>query len=90
MKSDVLDDLAEKLADLFKDIVKENKNIPILLIYGDKDEIVFPKNAEILFTNIVAPKRLEWFKGATHCNEVVTDRNRYYKVIEEFIKENVK
>ncbi len=73
-----------------KDIVKENKNVPILLIHGDKDEMVFPKNAEILFANIVAPKRLEWFKGATHCNAVVTDRNRYYKVIEEFIKENVK
>ena len=72
------------------DVLKENKNVPILLIHGDKDEMVFPENATLLFNSDAGVKRLEWFKGATHCNAVTSDRNRYYKVIEEFIKENVK
>ena len=73
-----------------KDILKENKNVPILFIHGAKDSLVYPENAEILFNSDAGVKRLEWFKDADHCNAINSDRERYYKVIEEFIKENVK
>ena len=62
----------------------------IWLIQGTKDELVFPENAELLFNGDAGVKRLEWFKDADHCNAVIKDRNKYYKVIEEFIKENAK
>ena len=70
--------------------IKENKNVPILLIHGDKDELVYPENANLIFNSAPCIKRLEWFKDATHCNSIIVDREKYYKVIEEFIKENVK
>ena len=73
-----------------KDVLKENKNVPVLFIQGEKDELVYPENAKVLFDSDAGVKRLEWFKDADHCNAVVIDRERYYKVIEEFIKENVK
>ena len=71
-------------------ILKENKNVPILFIHGEKDDFVYPENAILLFNSDIGTKRLEWFKDANHCNSVVADRKKYYKVIEEFIKENVK
>ena len=72
------------------EFLKENKNVPVLFIQGEKDELVFPENAKLLFNSDAGVKRLEWFKDANHCNAVVSDRNKYYKVIEEFIKENLK
>ena len=72
------------------EFLKDNKNVPVLFIQGEKDELVFPENAKLLFNSDAGRKRLEWFKDADHCNAVVSDRNKYYKVIEEFIKENVK
>ena len=69
------------------DAVKENKNVPVLFIHGDKDGFVFPLNAEILYNACASKKRLEMFENAEHCGSVVVDKERYYKVIEEFIKD---
>ena len=65
--------------------LKENKKVPILLIQGKDDDLVFPRNAEYLYNACAAPKELEYFEGATHCNSIVADKDRYYKVIEDFI-----
>ena len=67
--------------------VKSNDKVPILIIHGTKDGFVFPKNAYDLYNAAIGPKRLEMFEDAVHCGSVVTDKEKYYKVIEEFIKE---
>ena len=71
-----------------KDRLKNNKDVPILFIHGTKDNFVYPENAERLYNSCNGPKRLEYFEGAAHCESIVVDKERYYKVIEEFINEN--
>ena len=66
------------------------KKVPILFIHGDKDALVFPENANYLYNNDNGPKRLVWFVGATHCGSIIADKEKYYKVIEDFIKEEVR
>ena len=73
-----------------KDSLKNNKKVPILFIHGEKDPLVFVDNVYALYNNDNGPKRLEIFKEANHCGAVTVDKNRYYEVIEEFIKENAR
>ena len=70
-----------------KDTLKEKHDVPILFIHGAKDDFVYPENAQLLYSNNNGPKRLEIFENANHCGSITSDKNRYYKVIEEFIKE---
>ena len=69
------------------DAVKENNNVPVLFIHGQKDDFVFPINAELLYNACASKKRIELFENANHCGSVTINKERYYKVIEEFIKE---
>ena len=71
-----------------KETLKKNKKVPILFIHGKKDNFVYPENVMKLYNNCNGPKRLELFDGAMHCESIVVDKDRYYKVIEEFINEN--
>ena len=73
-----------------KEELKLNKKVPILFIHGDKDALVFPENANYLYNNDNGPKRLVWFVGAAHCGSIIADKEKYYKVIEDFIKEEVR
>ena len=68
-----------------KDELKKNKDVPILFIHGDKDDFVFPENVQMLYSNEAGPKELQIFEGANHCGSVTKDKERYYKVIEEFV-----
>ena len=68
-----------------KDTLKEKHETPILFIHGTKDDFVYPRNATLLYSNTNGPKQLEMFEGANHCGAVTTDKDRYYKVIEDFI-----
>ncbi len=68
--------------------VKENKEVPILFIHGLKDDLVYKENADILYKACGGPKRLEFFPEAVHCGSIISDKERYYKVVEEFLKEN--
>ena len=82
--------LKKKYGFEFKDVspkeeLKSNKETPILFIHGDKDDFVYPSNVEMLYSNDAGPKQLEIFEGADHCGSVSSDKERYYKVIEEFI-----
>lgn len=70
------------------DSVKQNEKVPVLIIHGTQDDFVYPHNAYELYQACGGKKRLEMFEGAVHCGSVVTDRRRYYKVIENFIKES--
>ena len=74
----------------FKDVspmeaLKNNKNVPVLFIQGEEDELVFPRNAKKLYNNCVSNKELVYFPKSGHCHSVIVDKNRYYKVIEDFI-----
>ena len=68
-----------------KEELKNNKETPVLFIHGSKDDFVFPSNVQMLYSNDAGPKQLEIFEGANHCGSVSLDKERYYKVIEEFI-----
>ena len=68
------------------DSVKENKRVPILFIHGEKDKLVYVSNVHILYNNCTGPKRLELFENASHCGSIIENKERYYKVIEQFIK----
>lgn len=70
-----------------KETLKEQHDTPILFIHGSKDDFVYPSNVEMLYSNCNGPKRLEMFENANHCGSVTSDKERYYKVIEDFIKE---
>ena len=70
--------------------LRKNKEVPILFIHGDKDPLVYPFNVYKLYNNDNGPKRLEIFEGANHCGSISLDKERYYRVIEEFIKEEGK
>ena len=65
--------------------VKENKRVPILFIHGDKDKLVYVENAGILYNSCGGPKRLEIFENASHCGSILESKERYYKIIEDFI-----
>ena len=67
--------------------IKNNKDVPILIIHGKDDDFVYAKNAELLYNNCGGIKQLEMFDHAKHCESIVVDKDRYYKVIENFIKQ---
>ena len=70
-----------------KEDLKENKKVPILFIHGKEDDFVYPENATYLYNNENGPKRLVWFEKAGHCGSIISDKEKYYKVIEDFINE---
>lgn len=70
-----------------KETLQEKHDVPILFIHGAKDDFVYPSNVELLYINNNGPKQIEIFENANHCGSVTSDKDRYYRVIEEFIKE---
>ena len=69
-----------------KERLKNNKKVPILFIQGQGDDLVYPYNAQELYDNDAGEKEIVYFEHANHCGSVTSDRERYYKVIEDFIK----
>ena len=68
-----------------KEDLKQNRETPVLFIHGKEDNLVYLKNVEMLYSNDNGPKELVIFEGANHCGSVTVDKQRYYKVIEDFI-----
>ena len=68
-----------------KETLKQNKEVPILFMHGQKDTLVYLHNVEMLYSNDNGPKEKVIFEGAEHCNLVTADKERYYKVIEDFV-----
>ena len=73
-----------------KESLKNNMRVPILFIHGMKDDFVYSNNAKYLYNNDNGPKRLALFENAGHCGSIISNKERYYKVIEDFINEETK
>lgn len=72
-----------------KESLKENKKVPLLFIHGKEDNFVYPENAELLYNNANGPKELVFFEGANHSGSVTSDKEKYYRAIEQFINKYV-
>jgi pimeloyl-ACP methyl ester carboxylesterase len=59
--------------------------VPLLLIWGDRDRLVFHRGAERVL-NSVPSARLELLKGVGHCPQVEAPA-RFVELVEEFSAE---
>lgn len=64
-----------------------NIHSPILLLHGDRDDIVPIEMAHELFAAANAPKRFYPIKGAGHNDTVSIGGNAYFAALKEFISE---
>ena len=64
-----------------------NIHSPILLLHGDRDDIVPIEMAHELFAAANAPKRFYPIKGASHNDTVSTGGDAYFDALKEFILE---
>jgi uncharacterized protein len=69
--------------------VKKAK-IPILYITGDADTFVPTEMAHELYENTSSKAEIVTFHGANHGESFVMDENKYIKVLNEFLSENLK
>ncbi|HLH62413.1 MAG TPA: alpha/beta hydrolase [Ktedonobacteraceae bacterium] len=63
---------------------------PILIIHGDKDSIVDPRDATLLYNAAGEPKELWIGAGADHCGVYFQDRIAYVKKVTEFFDRYLK
>ncbi len=63
---------------------------PILLIHGDRDSIVDPHDAPVLYAAAQEPKELWIVEGADHCGAYFNDRPAYLKKVFDFFERNLK
>jgi fermentation-respiration switch protein FrsA (DUF1100 family) len=57
---------------------------PVLFIHGEKDSIVNPADAPLLYKAAGEPKELWMVEGADHCGAYFVDRERYMKKVINF------
>jgi uncharacterized protein len=69
--------------------VKKAK-IPILYITGDADTFVPTEMAHELYENTSSKAEIVTFHGANHGESFVLDENKYIKVLNKFLSENLK
>lgn len=69
--------------------IKKSK-LDILLIHGDKDNVVSIKNSEEIHNKFRNNTTLEVFNNCDHCLSFFEDNERYLKVIKDFIKKVTK
>ena len=65
-----------------------NIHSPILLLHGDRDDIVPIEMAHELFATANAPKRFYPINGAGHNDTVVTGGDAYFNALKEFISDH--
>ncbi|MGN2640163.1 alpha/beta hydrolase [Nocardia takedensis] len=58
--------------------------VPVLIMHGDRDELLPLRHAERLYEAAAEPKRLEVFPGAGHSDLIVTDGGRWTRVVREW------
>ena len=62
---------------------------PMLFIHGTADTYVLPKNAQQLFDcKKQGEKELFFFPGAAHAESCMSDRDRYFNILSDFLKKN--
>ena len=52
------------------DVIEQISPIPLLIIQGEKDPIIFKRHAETLFEKAKEPKRIIMIKGGLHAEEL--------------------
>lgn len=62
-------------------------DVPTLVIHGDADDIVPMESARRVFDSANDPKRLYIIEGGTHDRPDLVDEDRYYDVVNGFMKE---
>ncbi len=62
--------------------------LPALIMQGSEDDFVPAYNAQKIYDLISSPKRLEIFDGAKHVKARYTETERYFDIIEEFLREH--
>lgn len=68
----------------------KNKDIPILLLQGDKDRLVPNWMSEDIYQASPKQVQLEIFKGAKHMLAMYSEEDRYLNLVFNFIKERTK
>lgn len=67
--------------------VRKNDRTPILFIHGDADDFITPDHCAMLYQASRAKKEMVLFEGAMHAKSFEVDRDRYYSVVENFLRE---
>ena len=71
-----------------KESLSKSKN-QILIIHGNKDEVVPYEDSMYLSAKYASRVRYELFKGGKHCTSYLVDFDRYSKAIKDFLDERV-
>lgn len=69
------------------DAVRKNSKTPILFIHGNADDFITADHCEILYQASRAKKEKVLFEGAMHAKSFETNRDRYYSIVENFLRE---
>lgn len=72
-----------------RDIVRISPR-PILIIHGEKDSVVDPKDAALLYATAREPKELWLHPDADHCGTYFEDRRVYVKKVTDFFDLHLK
>ncbi|ABD79325.1 alpha/beta hydrolase family protein [Saccharophagus degradans] len=82
----------ESLAAISPSKFADNFNVPVLLIYGDKDEVVAPEQTKIMYKALKkADKQVEVIrmKGEEHSFDNPENREKTLDAIIEFVNKNI-
>ena len=63
---------------------------PILIIHGEKDSVVDPKDATLLYEAAREPKEIWLLPNADHCGAYFEDRSAYVKKVTDFFDLHLK
>ncbi len=62
---------------------------PILIIHGEKDSIIDPRDAQLLYQAAQEPKELWLSTEADHCGAYFVDRKAYIQKVCDFLEKNL-
>ncbi len=71
-------DIAESL--------KRIKDVPILFLHGDRDNLATPEDANRNFAACPGPKSIKWFEGCGHSEGRWLQSENYRKAVGDFLK----
>ena len=66
------------------DALKDNE-VPLLVIHGEADDFILVDNAKRIYEAQKGIKRMEIFPGAGHAQSLISDPDRYEKIVIEFL-----
>ena len=67
----------------------DDNEIPILFIHGADDAYIPPVHAQMMYDRNKGYGELHYIKGAGHAESVLTDPEKYRKIVAEFIQSNL-